>query len=216
MLVFIGFVACKSTYGQIRTNLVPASTIGNQSAFLDAGGSTFNSSTNNGKGLAFPRTNLTTFQFVADGSAFSFPTRYDGMIVYNTATGTTPAAGSGVRSGIGSQAVIPGFYYFSNPTAASVVGNGQWLPLGGSSVKSKTVTGVVADGVAATLDLGTAVIAANEVVELVGAKVYNAAGDLVIGAFSEYTKATNILATGNGMMYQVLPAGTYKVVVDYK
>jgi hypothetical protein len=35
-------------------------------------------------------------------------------------------------------------------------------------------------------------------------------------ADSAYNKSTNLLTTGNGIMYQVLPEGTYKVVVDYK
>ena len=46
--------------------------------------------------MAFPRTDLTTFTITEDGNIISFPTYYDGMVVYNTATGVTPATGSGV------------------------------------------------------------------------------------------------------------------------
>ena len=128
-------------FGQIRTNNATAATIVGQSAFLDASATSFsqNSNTSNGKGLVFPRTNLTTFSFATPTTSFgSFPTVYDGMIVYNTASGTTPTTGSG----IGGQAVEPGFYYFSNPTAglAATGGNGnynssqgRWLPLGGAA-----------------------------------------------------------------------------------
>ena len=171
-----------------------------------------------GKGVIIPRVDLVNFEFdlsLVDG--VTFPTIFDGMIVYNGSTGTTLTTGN--RSSTAT-AVVPGFYYFSNPNGATN-GNvfaGTWQPLGsgGSGIKSKTVTDVVADGVSATLNLGTSVITENEVVEFLGAKVYNADGDLVIEAFSDYEKATNILATGNGMMYQVLPEGTYKVLVEYK
>lgn len=107
----------------IRSNGQIDATIISQSAFLDASANTFSNSIRTGKGLAFPRTDLTTFQFVSDGNIFSFPTRYDGMIVYNTATGVTTST----FSGVGSQTVAPGFYYFSNPSGLSVNGNGEWI-----------------------------------------------------------------------------------------
>lgn len=223
---------------QIRINTEPAATISNQSVFLDAGGSGFNSSTNNGKGLAFPRTDLTTFQFAADGNAFSFATRYDGMIVYNTAAGNTITAGAGVLSGVGSQAVTPGFYYFSNPTSATVVGNGSWLAVGGGAstamaisdgvaVDSRAIVNgtqekvvrlatIAADGVNTTLDLHAALTTAVvTVAKFRKAAIYNAAGDLVMHATGGYTTGTDILVTGNGMMNKLLPAGTYSVEVYY-
>ena len=110
--------------GQIRSNGRIDGVILNASTFLDASSNIFSNSINNGKGLAFPRTDLTTFTFATDGSFFSFPTYYDGMVVYNTASGTTPASGSGV----GGEQVEPGFYYFSNPTAGSIMTTGSWIP----------------------------------------------------------------------------------------
>lgn len=203
---------------QSRSNGSTTATVNNQSPFLDASVGAFNNSANLGKGLVFPRTDLTTFTFERDGTFLANATRYDGMIVYNTATGTTPAAGLGVRSGIGSQFVTPGFYYFSNPTSGSVVGNGEWLLFGGQSatVRSKLVlVTVAANPTTAILNLGTAVIAANEVNKFLGAKIYDSNGHLVLRANSAYDKATNDLTTGNGFMYQVLPAGDYEVVVEY-
>jgi hypothetical protein len=215
MLLFF----CFTGTAQIRSNNAINATIANQSAFFDASGGIFTSSVNNGKGLVFPRTNLTTFTFERDGNALAYPTRYDGMIVYNTTEGTTPAAGPGVRSGVGSQSVTPGFYYFSNPTSASVVGNGQWLPLGGPSatVKEATILNVSSDGENAILDLGTTVLAANAVTTFLEAKVYDGSNNLVMTASGAYNKATNELTLQNGFFNQVLPVATnYKVVVSYK
>lgn len=173
-----------------------------------------------GKGIIIPSVDLVNFLFdlsLADGT--TFPTFFDGMIVYNRVSGTTLTAGN--RSSTAT-IVIPGYYYFSNPNGAAN-GNitaGRWLPLGGPSaaIKSKTVTVVVpANPTTATLALGTATILANEVVTFLGAKIYDSTGaNLVMTADAAYAKATNLLTTGNGIMYQVLPAGTYQVVVEYR
>jgi hypothetical protein len=199
-----------STYGETFNNSF------GESVFLDL--SSFNAGgPSDARGLTFARTDLSVFTFntqVGDGFS-TFLTGYDGTIIFNTATGTTPATGSG----IGGQAVVPGFYYFSNPGSDGDSTTGSWLPVGGQSatVKSKEVTVVVpANPTTATLDLGTSVIAASEVNSFLGAKIYDNSGNLVMTADSAYNKSTNLLTTGNGIMYQVLPAGTYKVVVDYK
>lgn len=184
-------------------------TITGESVFLDA--SAYSGVGDNlARGLVFPRTSLATFTFVSEGSSFgNFATGYDGMVIYNTVAGTTPALGSG----IGGQLVAPGFYYFSNPDSSGDTVTGRWLPLGGSSTKSKTVT-ADADGVSATLPLTT--LDDSDLVTFLGAKIYDAAGKLVMTADSEYNAATNVLNTGNGFMYQALAAGTYTVIVDYK
>ena len=105
------FVLGLSVNAQIASNNSINATINSESAFLDVSSSA--STTNFAKGLGFPQTNLTTFSFVSvAGSFIKFKTGYDGLLVYNIATGTTPATGAGV----GGQAVTPGFYYFSNPT----------------------------------------------------------------------------------------------------
>ena len=125
LILFSGFFFIGSLFvlGQLKSASAIDNTITGESVFID--GSSFSSfSANIGKGLAFPRTDLTAFQFVSEGSFINFPTRYDGTIVYNTATGTTTATGSGV----GNQNVTPGFYYFSNPTGGSISNNGQWIP----------------------------------------------------------------------------------------
>ena len=126
---------------QIRSNNIIDGTINGESAFIDASIYSVSGSypDNVGRGLAFPRTDLTTFQFESDGFFLSFPTFYDGMIVYNTATGTTTATGSGV----GNQNVIPGFYYFSNPTGGSISNNGQWIPFTHLATNEIALTGTL-------------------------------------------------------------------------
>lgn len=217
-ILSIGFVG----YSQINVPVAPAQTITSENPFMDLSeysvGAPLGYGINEGKGLVFPSTDLTQWTFNTTFLGTIFPTYFDGMIIYNTGTGATL---TGTNNPNGSSAVAPGFYYFSNPNWASnfSIDEGRWIPVGGSSatVKSKTVEVVVpANPTTATLDLGTSVIAASEVTSFLGAKIYDNSGNLVMTADSAYNKATNLLTTGNGIMYQVLPAGTYQVVVDYK
>ncbi len=85
---------------------------------------------NTGKGIVIPSVNLVNFEFdltLADG--VTFPSYFDGMIVYNNATGNTLTTGNRASASL---AVVPGFYYFSNPNGASNrnVTGGQWKPVG--------------------------------------------------------------------------------------
>ncbi|WP_018676725.1 collagen-like protein [Riemerella columbina] len=120
------------TQAQIRTNEnVKGGTINTSSSFLDASSSTtWNGSLNLGKGLVFPRTDLvalTTLVQSGPNVANNFPTRMDGMVVYNTATGV---------SGIGSVQVKPGFYYYENKSNS--LNGGTWKAMGeGVSVKGE-------------------------------------------------------------------------------
>lgn len=106
---------------QLKTNqAISNGSINTSSAFLDASSTAaWNASSNVGKGLLFPRVNLTSFAFAYGGTvglSTNYPTRFDGMIVYNTATG---------NAGIGGTAVTPGFYYYAN-TSSTVTG-GAWV-----------------------------------------------------------------------------------------
>jgi hypothetical protein len=110
---------------------------------------------NVGKGIIIPSVDLVNFEFdltYADGS--TFPTFFDGMIVYNNASGTTLTAGN--RSSTAT-AITPGFYYYSNVGGFNeydaVSGNpqiatalGVWTPMGGGGGSSSAVA--IADGVA--------------------------------------------------------------------
>ena len=91
-------------YAQIYTNGDLQNTHASQNVVIDA--SEFSSDSNNyGRGLVFPRTDLTTFTFKAtDLDGIFLPTAFDGMVVYNTGTGKTVADNGAVGD------VIPGFY----------------------------------------------------------------------------------------------------------
>ncbi|USL95273.1 hypothetical protein D1J36_008315 [Riemerella anatipestifer] len=138
------------SYAQIKTNkTVSQNVIPNQTAFLDASSTPqWNTSTNIGKGLVFPRTDLTqlnTLIATPNGVSLAYPNRLDGMIVYNTATG---------KSAIGNVDVTSGFYYYENKS--NTLSGGTWKPLGGTSPITTNI--YTADGTLAgnrTVTLGT-------------------------------------------------------------
>jgi len=212
-------------------------TIGDGSpAFINASGRLFSSSNgfstdgtgNNGKGIAFPRTDLTKFEF--QSFLIGYPTYADGLVVFNTGSGTTPSSGSGV----GSQEVEPGFYYFSNPGSTFNTNAGEWKPLGSAEapkvhiientptetnlVTANTATEKVisitgtADGITTHMDLGTTVLPKDTVVNFRKAIICDSNGTQVLVATGSYDSATNKFVTGNGMMNYRLPAANdYKV-----
>lgn len=124
-LIFILLLA-GAVKAQIRTNNALGGQINTSSAFLDASSYTvWNSSTNIGKGLLFPRVDLISFASISsNGSGIpnNYPNRFDGMVVYNSATGT---------SNIGSTFVTPGFYYYKNTTTN--VNGGKWVRMNDSN-----------------------------------------------------------------------------------
>ncbi|MRN15808.1 hypothetical protein D1000_02945 [Riemerella anatipestifer] len=137
-------------HAQIKTNkTVSQNVIPNQTAFLDASSTPqWNTSTNIGKGLVFPRTDLTqlnTLIATPNGVSLAYPNRLDGMVVYNTATG---------KSAIGNVDVTSGFYYYENKS--NTLSGGTWKPLGGTSPITANI--YTADGTLAgnrTVTLGT-------------------------------------------------------------
>lgn len=119
---------------QVRTT-GNVNTIGaGSSSFIDASSNAaWNTDTGNvGKGLVFPRTDLvklTQLVSATPANTSNFPTRMDGMIVYNTATG---------NSAIGNVAVKPGFYYYENKTTN--LNGGTWKPIGGDASSTLPTT----------------------------------------------------------------------------
>ena len=216
--------------GQILTNSSPLASIGNSNAFLDAStnySSTAGESNNSHKGLVFPDVNLTTFQFenvIADGA--TFPSYYDGMIVYNTATGTTLT--TGIRPSTAT-AVTPGFYYFSNPNGAANgnVTGGVWTAVGASaSAKNVTSTEVALN----TKINGVQLYAINGSFTASGTSttvtvtkptgmsgyysmvIYKDGKTFRNGIYSfDTTLATSNVITGSGLF----SAGTYSYVLEY-
>jgi hypothetical protein len=169
-IVVLIFTINKSN-AQINTPSGLSTTITGKHAFLDASDYGINWASNESKGMVFPQTDLTQWVFqteVLDGIIFS--TAYDGMVVYNTGTGSTlttdPFGGLEIlqkaNNGVVTT-VTPGFYYFYNPlqpmtSSTDIVEFGKWIPLGtGASgvvtvpVKSynnltETSTGISIDG----------------------------------------------------------------------
>lgn len=130
---------------QILSNGVVTNNISNSNVMLD-GSTTYSieagSGANIGKGIIVPSVDLVNFEFdlnLADGS--TFPTYFDGMLVYNNSANNTLTTGN--RSST-STAVTPGFYYFSNPNGASNgnVSSGIWTPMGSNASKDFTAAEV--------------------------------------------------------------------------
>jgi len=116
---------------QINTNGNTTNIITGENPFIDLSSFSdpFGVPINQGKGLYFPRTDLTSWTFITSNmSDTDFMTGFDGMIVYNSGTGNTVAGQGQVV------AVTPGFYFFSNPTIVigdqPTITSGQWESLG--------------------------------------------------------------------------------------
>jgi hypothetical protein len=127
IFILIGLTVMVKVNGQVRiVNSINNSTALNSSAFIDASSNlTINNSTNLGKGLLYPRTDLTTFANFGGNSiglATSYPTRFDGLLVYNTGTGNTLASAADAIV-----AVTPGFWYYDNKS--TTLKGGTWKPI---------------------------------------------------------------------------------------
>lgn len=234
--------AATSSFAQVRiVNSASNAGVPNMTAFLDASSnSTANGQPNTGKGLVFPRvdlTLLTAFTGGATGIPTSFPGRYDGMIVYNTASGGV--AGVGATS----EPLFPGFWYYENKSTTSVTG-GTWKPitsaipakvnvlaaetatntaLNGSTVyarKGTFTTNGTSTSPTAYTPAGGFPIAASTTAGLYRITIYktNAATGVKTvfanGVYS-YDTSNGTFITGSPSMSVVYPLDTYDYVVEY-
>jgi hypothetical protein len=127
-------------------NIADNQALAGSPAFVDASSNvTANNNQGWGKGLVFPRVDLSTFTLPAItggyGKANSFPTYLDGMIVYNTKTGGT--AGVGSTDGT----LTPGYWYYENKSGTET--GGIWKPLGSGTPEATQLTGsasIILDG----------------------------------------------------------------------
>jgi hypothetical protein len=236
--IFVLFLITPSINGQILTNSVPASSISDSNAFLDAStsySSIAGENNNKHKGMVFPDVNLTIFQFeniISDGA--TFPSYYDGMIVYNSGTGNSA---TGINNPSTATNITPGFYYFSNPNggANGSVTAGVWTALGsggsgGGGTKDITTTAAPTD----TKVNGKQVFAINGTFTASGTStkitVPKPTGMTGYFKFSTYSNGalfrgeihsfdvnavTNNVVLGNGFFSEVYPAGTYEYVLEY-
>lgn len=224
-----------SLSAQIKGNQpYSGSSIPASSAFLDASVTNTINNANLGKGLIFPRADLTQLVLSNQGTLYNAsnnPNRFDGMIVYNTTPGTTPATGSGV----GGQAVVAGYYYFSNPGRTTSTANGEWLPLkGGASnagvniLTSETLTNTsinnaqiyAVKGTFTASGASTAVNipSPNGMTGMYGITIYKTGSSTVYSRdLYSYTLGTTAgnAVTGSQSMSVVYPAGTYDYVLEY-
>jgi hypothetical protein len=149
LVVLMVVLSCNQSYSQVFSNGTVTANVTAENPFFDAS-SNFDLSidpTRAGKGLVFPRTDLTVFTFKIDLlDGFTFPSAFDGMIVYNIATGSTPLA---TVQGVKSINVTPGFYYFSNPNAgtnpsyATDITGGEWIRISNQNDLKSTPSGSV-------------------------------------------------------------------------
>lgn len=125
IVVLSGFFLAIINFGYAQSRLnnnAQTGSVYSHSAFLDASSSpTWNSTVNEAKGLMFPRTDLTAMSVLLPNTSLptNNPNRFDGMVVFNTATGT---------AAIGGTPVIPGFYYYRNSSTTSNNG-GTWISM---------------------------------------------------------------------------------------
>lgn len=238
MIVFASLFTAKMT-AQVNTNLPVQNNVANSNAFFDASTNfdTSSSSSNSiGKGLVFPDTNLNQFRFdmaLADG--ITFPSYFNGMLVYNTATGTTadPLLTTQTTD------LVPGWYYFSNPNglANGSVTAGRWLPVGGNpkfNVVNNTLAGTATNtqidnaqvyaykGQFTTNGSSTAVTLAvpTGISSVYGITIFKRAGGtgnkvVFSKELYSYNAGTGAAITGSPSMSVVYPADTYDYIIEY-
>jgi hypothetical protein len=215
------------TFAQVRiVNNTSNTAVSNMSAFIDgSSNSTANSTTNVGKGLIFPRTDLTTFTAFGGsptGLPTSFPTRFDGMVVYNTAA--SGVAGVGATQGT----LSPGYWYYDNKSAT--VNGGTWRPIASSAKENILTTETVTNrlinnaqvyGIKGTFTANgttTAVTipAPTGITALYGITIYKAGTNNVYSReLYSYDITNGAAVTGSPTMSVVYPSGTYDYVLEY-
>ena len=127
---------------QVKVNQNAAnSAINTSSAFMDASSSPlWNGTTNQGKGMLYPRVDLVNYTAMSHAGPFNAsnnPNYFDGLLVFNTATGL---------AGIGADSVFPGYYYYRNTTTTA--NGGHWVSLKGINGATGS-TGLLSSGTAA-------------------------------------------------------------------
>lgn len=229
------------SFAQVLTNQPVNPTITNSNVLLD-GSTNFSTDVGAqpyvGKGVIIPSVDLVNFEFdltLADGA--TFPTMFDGMIVYNNATGTTVTTGN--RSSTATP-VTPGYYFFYNPNGYSnqTVQPGVWRPLGGGDPRfnvttAETATNTLVNGNQVYAKKGTFTVsgtstaptsyapAAITIPASATAGVYRVtvfragSGSVYANEVYSYDITNGNLITGSPSMSVVYPAGTYDYIVEY-
>ena len=219
------------TFAQVRiVNNTSNTAVSNMSAFIDASSnSTANGTSNVGKGLIFPRTDLTTFTAFSGSPAgipTSFPTRFDGMVVYNTAA--SGVAGVGATQGT----LSPGYWYYDNKS--TTVNGGTWRPVASSAKENILTTETVtnrqinsaqvyaikgsfnANGTSTAPTSYTNAVVIPSTGSLYSITIYQAGtNNVYANSVYSYDKTTGNFITGSPSISVVYPSGTYDYVVEY-
>lgn len=217
---------------QLRANqtyngaAIPAS-----SAFLDASVTNTINNKDFGKGMIYPRADLSTMVLSNQGGLYNIsnnPNRFDGMIVYNTATSGVAVSGSTDGT------LSKGFWYYDNPTTNPT--GGTWRPFTSGKeniLTTETVTNrlvnnaqiygrkgtFVASGTSTaptSYPTGAITIPASPTAGVYNVTVYRVGtGTVYANGVYSYDISTGNLITGSPSMSVVYPAGTYDYVVEY-
>lgn len=232
--ITLGFLLSLS--GMVNAQLLgvgatPGSYLEGSNFFLDA--SLFNTKPAGiGRLLGFPQTNLTQFAFDTNAIDYGFSsnTYFDGVLVYNTASGFTK---EGVKT-----PVSRGFYYFSNPNGLrrGDVVTGKWTKMGGTDFTStETDTGNTIDGKPIyslrstfTIPAGntnTSVsfdLPATGITGIYKITIYNPTTSYYTDSVYSFTLGTPTatetpvtLVTGSPNISVVYPAGEYNYIIEY-
>jgi hypothetical protein len=139
LLTIISFSSIITAQVKVNQNAAN-SAINTSSAFMDASSSPlWNGTTNQGKGMLYPRVDLVNYTAMSHAGPFNAsnnPNYFDGLLVFNTATGV---------AGIGADSVFPGYYYYRNTTTTA--NGGHWVSLKGIKGDDGTVGPVGPQGV---------------------------------------------------------------------
>jgi len=227
LIIFASIILLKA---QLLSNMTIAPNIVNSNVFLD-GSTNFSIEAGalpySGKGMIIPSVDLINFEFdltLADGA--TFPTYFDGMVVYNRSTGATLT--TGVRSSTVTM-VSPGYYYFFNPngyTAQNVTG-GKWRPIGDPRViigVSETPTNTIVISSQIFAVKGQFVVTAgNTTITLANPAGISSLYRITIykdglayaNSLYSYNKSTGAAVTGSPGISSTYPAGTYDYTLEY-
>ncbi|WP_143883383.1 hypothetical protein [Chryseobacterium binzhouense] len=154
-----GLILATASLSSAQVRIVNTTTLQeavNSSAFIDASSNfTLNETPNIGKGMLFPRTDLsrfTSFGGAPIGIGNSYPTRYDGLIVYNIKDGGK--AGVGATEG----ELKPGFWFYENKSTTT--NGGTWKQISSPTTNLLTIAGATltstVNGVTSTVTLPAA------------------------------------------------------------
>lgn len=242
LIILTMFSGVFGVSAQIKTQSDAQQTIVGENPFLDASDYGKDGDISMGKGLYFPQTDLTVWEFKIDNiTRTNFTTAFDGLVVYNTGDGIVNSDGTKTSTKGQKVSVKPGFYYFYNPEGATTrtVDEGKWVRIGDGSANSKVVlatNGTVVD---------TNTVIGSTTVKAVKNTITHAGGNsITINKPSGFTKlysikiykvdgtATTLVGTnlysyadegtdklklvfGNGIISTSYPKGEYEYVLEY-